>query len=274
MTLQINMQERESDKTDERGSPADSEARLETASTKSRAAAVSPSQPYILLISASVLEREALSLVLEHGGFAVRSAGCDIEGIAAVSSTIPAIVLVEVPSEPAVFYQSWFNDLRRVFPDSHLVLLSESLNPAWLILCRGAGLSGYLTKTSSTSVIYRQLRLIAEGERILPITMLREIACMPTQAVKQPERPRIETLTRRDVTVLQYLVAGHSNKVIASRMQIAESTVKVVMKSVFAKIGVTNRTQAAVWALNQGLDKNTGVSSGLEHQSAEATNFR
>jgi hypothetical protein len=37
---------------------------------------------------------------------------------------------------------------------------------------------------------------------------------------------------------------------------------------------VTNRTQAAVWALNQGLDKNTGVSSGLEHQSADATNFR
>ena len=274
MTLHMHMQERESDKTNERGSLADNDARRETASTNNHAEPVSSTRPNVLLISASILEREALSLVLEHGGFAVRSVGCDIHGIAAMSSTVPAVVLVEVPSEPVVFYQSWFNDLRRVFPDSHLVLLSESLNPAWLILCRGAGLSGYLTKTSSTAVIHRQLRLIVEGERILPITMLREIARMPMQVVKQPERPRIETLTRRDLTVLQYLVAGHSNKIIAARMQIAESTVKVVMKSVFAKIGVTNRTQAAVWALNQGLDKNTAAPNGFERQPADATNFR
>jgi two-component system nitrate/nitrite response regulator NarL len=221
--------------------------------TAERAPAASAA-PYILLISSSVLEREALSLVLERGGFDVDRTGPDLRGIMALPRSNPAVVLVEVPTAPEAFHRTWFDDLRRLFPQSQLVLLVEVLNPEWLVLCRKAGLSGYLTKASAIPVILRQLQLIADGESILPMAMLHELARVSTRAVR-PERTRVETLTPRDIDILQHLVAGHSNKVIAGKLNLAESTVKVAMKAVFAKITVTNRTQAAVWALNHGFDE-------------------
>jgi two-component system nitrate/nitrite response regulator NarL len=258
MTLWTTIRESESDKTREGVSSA-MEARTlpETGSPTSRPSSAVASQASILMISSSVLEREALSLVLERGGFIVHSAGPDIAAISGMSLPAPTVVLVEVPSEPEVLHRTWFNDLRRIFPRAQLALLAEALNPEWLVLCRCANLSGYLTKASPTPVIIRQLRLIADGECILPIAMLREIARMGTR-VERIERPRVETLTRRDIDILQHLVAGQPNKVIAEKLQLAESTVKVAMKAVFAKIAVTNRTQAAVWALNHGFDKNSG----------------
>lgn len=260
MTLWTSLRERDSDKTrDHMSSSTDGRPRPAIAATTSQRPSADVSQTPILLISSSVLEREALSLVLERGGFVVQSAGPDIATITAMSPPVPAVVLVEVPSAPEALHRNWFNDLRRIFPQAQLVLLAETLNPEWIVLCRGANLSGYLTKASPTPVIIRQLRLIADGECILPIAMLREIARLGTR-VERIERPRVETLTRRDIDILQNLVAGHPNKVIADKLQLAESTVKVAMKSVFAKIAVTNRTQAAVWALNHGFDKNSGPS--------------
>jgi two-component system nitrate/nitrite response regulator NarL len=272
MTLWETTHESEADKMRESGSIVGGRVRSEIRpATGQRAPAASP-QPYILLISASILEREALSLVLERGGFFVHSAGPDIKAIGAISPPDPKLILIEVPSEPEVFHRNWFDELRRVFPRAQLVLLADTLNPDWLVLCRYANLSGYLTKASPTPVILRQLRLIAEGECILPIAMLREIARVGTRT-ERAERPRIDTLTRRDVDILQYLVAGYPNKVIADKLQLAESTVKVAMKAVFAKIAVSNRTQAAVWALNHGFDKNAALSE-FRHAPADIAHLK
>jgi two-component system nitrate/nitrite response regulator NarL len=271
MTLWETTREREADKTRDSGSLVHSHGRSERFSTAQPSVAASR-HPDILLISPSILEREALSLVLERGGFAVRSAGADIKAISVLSQHAPTVILVEVPSEPEIAHQSWFEELRRVFPRTQLVLLAGTLNPDWLVLCRHANLAGYLTKASPTPVILRQLRLICDGECILPIAMLREIARMGTR-IERLDRPRVETLTRRDVDILQHLVAGHPNKIIADKLQLAESTVKVAMKSVFAKIAVTNRTQAAVWALNHGFDKHARIGEFAD-ASASAGNFR
>ena len=65
--------------------------------------------------------------------------------------------------------------------------------------------------------------------------------------------PNVHGLSERAVQILQCLVQGESNKMIANRLGIAEATVKVHMKSLLPKIGANNRTQAAIWALNNGL---------------------
>jgi DNA-binding NarL/FixJ family response regulator len=57
-----------------------------------------------------------------------------------------------------------------------------------------------------------------------------------------------EHLSNREVDILEQLSLGHSNKTIASRLQICEGTVKVHMKNIFRKIGTDNRVQAAIWA--------------------------
>jgi two-component system nitrate/nitrite response regulator NarL len=149
----------------------------------------------------------------------------------------------------------WFMELRHLLPAAYIVLLSDRLNPDWLTVCRDANLAGYLSKASTGPAVYRQLRLILEGERILPLKILREMVSAAENAAGCRDRKRSQTLSQRDREVLQLLVAGQSNKTIAERLQLGGATVKVVLKSIFAKIRVSNRTEAALWALNHGLDE-------------------
>nr|WP_281435966.1 response regulator transcription factor [Oricola nitratireducens] len=62
-----------------------------------------------------------------------------------------------------------------------------------------------------------------------------------------------DLLSRRELEVVRRLAGGMSNKLIARELEISEATVKVHLKSILKKLGVTNRTQAAIWALNKGV---------------------
>jgi two-component system nitrate/nitrite response regulator NarL len=68
-------------------------------------------------------------------------------------------------------------------------------------------------------------------------------------------------LSPRELQILRALVNGRSNKAIARELSISEATVKVHLKALLRKVRVNNRTQAAVWALNQGLDHKTVASA-------------
>ena len=215
----------------------------------------------LLVVSPSTLEREGLSLVLERGGFDAYAIAPDSDAIKAARATLPDLILVDVPGLPGFSDAGRILELRHIFPDAHIVLLSERLNPEWLFACRDATISGYLSKSTPGPAVYRQLHLILEGERILPMKILREIAITAGEVDddQPPEQKRAQALTKRDIDVLRLLVAGHSNKMIADRLKIAESTVKVIMKAVFAKIRVTNRTQAALWALHNGIQSGQSI---------------
>lgn len=218
----------------------------------------------VLLISPSILEREALALILERAGFAVHTASYELEELDGAALR-PDVILLDLPGDPAALNAAWLQELHSGFPNALLVVLAQQPDTDWLLLCRGAKLDGYLSKTTPAPIFCRQLGLIAGGERILPVRILREMASTADQSGGESDVRR-RALCKRDLDVLRLLVAGHSNKVIAARLQIAESTVKVAMKTVFAKISVANRTQAAVWALNNGID--TPVGSGDAVRSA------
>jgi two-component system nitrate/nitrite response regulator NarL len=111
-----------------------------------------------------------------------------------------------------------------------------------------APLSGILTYDLSTDAFVRSVRLICSGERVFP----RDLALGRTPQAPAPNtepRPNGGHLSPREKEILSHLLAGHSNKLIARDLGIAEATVKVHLKSVQRKIRVENRTQAAVWAL-------------------------
>jgi len=71
------------------------------------------------------------------------------------------------------------------------------------------------------------------------------------QFARNPDVTRI--LSEREITTLRYLLVGHANKVIARRLEISEATVKVYVKAILRKLRVSNRTQAAIWAFNNGV---------------------
>ena len=112
-----------------------------------------------------------------------------------------------------------------------------------------APLSGILTYDLSAEAFVRALQLICSGERVFPRELTLRSKSQPPSRGTLPTRSDVVRLSPRETEILSHLVEGHSNKGIARILGITEATVKVHLKSLLRKIGVENRTQAAIWAL-------------------------
>lgn len=145
--------------------------------------------------------------------------------------------------------------LVRTLPDVPVVVLSDILEYRALHDAMAAGASGYLLKDISTKALVSSLTLVSLGEKVFPTLM----AALLLKGVLRAPQPaagdaKLRELSLREAQILPYLVAGEPNKVIARRLRVTEATVKVHMKSLMRKIGSANRTQAAIWALNHGIN--------------------
>jgi two-component system, NarL family, nitrate/nitrite response regulator NarL len=114
----------------------------------------------------------------------------------------------------------------------------------------------YIVKEISCEALMKSLRLVAMGEKVMPSQLAQHLSGMEErsqapQLSRNPDVSRI--LSDREITTLRYLLVGHANKVIARRLEISEATVKVYVKAILRKLRVSNRTQAAIWAFNNGV---------------------
>jgi DNA-binding NarL/FixJ family response regulator len=119
-----------------------------------------------------------------------------------------------------------------------------------------AGASGFLLKEASASELAQAVRVVAAGDALLApnITkrLIAEFARMPG-APRQPTRERIGELTERETEVLSLIAQGLSNAEIAANLVVAEQTVKTHVSRILVKLGLRDRTQAAVFAYESGL---------------------
>jgi two-component system NarL family response regulator len=111
--------------------------------------------------------------------------------------------------------------------------------------CIRSGALGYLLKDTSGPDIIRAVRDVSEGKRVLP----KELADKLALSLSQP------TLTSRESEVLQLLVAGRSNKDIATALSIQESTIKCHVTAILTKLDALSRTEAIAIAIQRGLIK-------------------
>lgn len=122
------------------------------------------------------------------------------------------------------------------YPAMPVVVISSSDHRCDIKRALDAGARGYIPKCTTSPVMLNALRLIISGGIYMPPGITDNKA----------------SLTPRQVEVLELLIEGYSNKVIASRMELAEATVKMHVTSIFKGFGVSNRTQAAMAAKNLG----------------------
>ena len=108
------------------------------------------------------------------------------------------------------------------------------------------GAVGYIPKNTGSAVMINALRLVLSGGIYIP----QELA---QQATTSPDREGVPDLTPRQHQILALLIQGYSNKEIAKQIQLAETTVKMHVTSIFKALGVTNRTQAVMAAEKLGL---------------------
>ena len=137
--------------------------------------------------------------------------------------------------------------IRRELPDTEVLALTSVLEDASVVGAIRAGAIGYLLKDTSSDDLCNAIKAAAAGQvQIEPRAMARLM-----REVRAPDNP--EPLTERETDVLRLLAQGQSNKEIAHNLSVSEKTVKSHVSSILRKLDVPSRTQAALYAVRQGL---------------------
>ena len=206
----------------------------------------------VLLIDGSTLFRQGMKQLLQPDAFRVsaeaRSHGEAIQQIAAGLKV--DLILIDVPDVESVKHS--FDALRQAAPAARLVHLTTGVDARRLRAALEAGADGYLTKDRSAEALTEALRLVMLGEKVFPSDLASLLTHSPAMGLAPTLTHR--SLSQREEQILRCLVRGESNKQIAIRLGITEATVKVHLKSLLRKISCSNRTQAAIWAMNHGLN--------------------
>lgn len=130
------------------------------------------------------------------------------------------------------------------FPDLPVVVMSGTVQRGDVSRAFDMGARGFIPKTMNGKALVSVLHLVMSGARYVPDIMLEED--------QQPAKPQFD-LSPRELEVLEQLVKGLSNKVIARNLSIEETTVKLHLRSLFKKLNVNNRTEAVIVAMDSGL---------------------
>ncbi|AWJ84576.1 DNA-binding response regulator [Azospirillum sp. TSH58] len=223
----------------------------------------------VFLIDANKLFREGMKRLFENTPFKVMGeAGTLREGVPAVEAagTQPDLVLIDLVNG-GEDEADQLRALRDGHPGIRVVILTTDLCTRRLSGALGAGAHGYLMKDIACEALMQSLKLVMMGEKVFP-THLAELLINGRSDELATEVPaRRKGLSQREIQILRCLLNGNSNKMIANHLHITEATVKVHLKSLLRKINASNRTQAAIWALNNGIGDQpaeaAGVSAGV-----------
>jgi two-component system nitrate/nitrite response regulator NarL len=210
----------------------------------------------IVIIDPQTLFRRGLALLLRqwHPRASVFDTG-DI-GQALVDMGIrprPGLLLVESGLASQWNFAGLTQLLARL-PSTPIILLANELDANTAANSVEVGARGYISKAASEEVLRNALALAASGEIYLPREFFRNPAWPPVTLESRSQRPGspLQKLTFRQREVLSHVALGRSNKDIARCLGLLESTVKVHVKMILKKLAATNRTQAAMLAVEMG----------------------
>jgi DNA-binding NarL/FixJ family response regulator len=138
--------------------------------------------------------------------------------------------------------------IKKRWPDIEVVALTSFIEEDKIHGALQAGATGYLLKDAAATEVAAAIRAAHQGEMHLAPAVARRLA-ESLRASKQP----IEALTEREREVLGLVAQGKANKEIARQLEISERTVRTHVSSILGKLGLVSRTQAALYALREGL---------------------
>jgi len=212
----------------------------------------------VLLVDDHTLFRSGIkSLLQRNEDFeVVGEAGDGLDGIKRARSLNPDVVLLDLHM-PGVSGLEAVKVITEEIPKVRVLMLTVSEDAQDLMDALRAGASGYLLKNIETDMLVDAIRRAAKGESVVSQQMTAKLI----QGVRTA--PRIDTMlaerdrfSPRERDIMASLALGESNKEIARKLNLAESTVKIHVQNIFKKLNITSRVQVALYAVEHGFGQN------------------
>jgi DNA-binding NarL/FixJ family response regulator len=205
----------------------------------------------VLVVDDHAVVREGLRafLAVQDGIEVAGDAADGEEALEAAALLDPDVILMDLVM-PRLDGVGAMRALRERLSRSRVIVLTSFLDDDKLLPALRAGAAGYLLKDAEPEQLVRAVRAAHAGEALLdPVVAARLVDRLSSDGEPQP----LERLTPREREVLVLIARGLANKRIALELGLSEKTVKAHVGHVLAKLGVTDRTQAAVLAVRAGL---------------------
>ena len=181
------------------------------------------------------------------------SNGVEVQELAA--DLDPDVVLMDINMPPGIDGIEATRKLMEKRPGSAIIVLTMFREDEHIFGAIMAGARGYVLKDADTLEITRAIRTVAEGGSILDASMTARLFEEFRTMTGQSDKRNPEGLTDRELEILTLIASGASNREIGARLFLSEKTIKNYITSIFQKLQTTDRTQAAVYAIQRGLIK-------------------
>ena len=213
----------------------------------------------VLLVDDHPVVREGLHTMLATAPDieVVAEAGDGLEAVEKAKEHQPHVVLMDLRM-PNMDGLEATRRIKSQFASMSVIVLTMYDNEAYMVDAVRAGAGGYLLKDASRDLLIHTIRAVNSGGMLIKTSLLREAMLGLADATngqskeKQTHRA-LNGLTPREHDVLQLVVEGQSNKEIGRALSISEDTVKKHVQTILSKLGVSDRTQAAVKAVRASL---------------------
>ena len=207
----------------------------------------------ILIADDHAIVREGLRALIdtEPGMELVGEAADGVEAVLKARSLQPDVILLDLvmPRKDGI---EAIADIKRENLEARILVLTSFAEDEKVFPAIQAGALGYLLKDSSPQELLKAIREVDRGESSLHPTIARKLI---RELNRPPENlpPTEEPLTEREVEVLSLVARGLSNQEIADRLVVSERTVRTHVSNILGKLHLANRTQAALYAVQEGL---------------------
>lgn len=206
----------------------------------------------IVLVDDHTVVRQGLGLLLSDAKYGIEVIGEASDGRAAVALVDrlhPDVILMDL-AMPGMGGLEATKAIKALYPQARILILTSLGDDAQALAAVKAGAQGYVRKDSSADELVHAIKSVAMGRSSVPQEMAAMLLTGEPGSRKVPDDPH---LTPRELEVLDCLGQGMTDDEIASALAISKPTVRSHVSSILGKLGVTNRTQAALEAQSRGL---------------------
>ncbi len=189
------------------------------------------------------------SILAAAGGFKIAGEATTLAEAKKLADGVPADVMILDVRFPEASGLDFLPRVKRSHPDLAVLMYTAYDNPKFVARALQGGAAGYLLKSQTAARLVDSVRQAATGQSCFTREDVRRTSV--ALAAPRLEADVVAPLTMRETEVLKHVVDGKTNKAIAQDMKISYETVKEHIQHLLCKIGVTDRTQAAVWAVRE-----------------------